>query len=180
MNEVALPPSRRAGDGRAERAIVLAMHGAPPLDFPARELDELMSLHSRPDHGGPRGHDLEARVRGWPRGPENDPYWSGSRQLADALEREMGCPVVVGYNEFCDPTVEQAIAHAATLAPAEILVMTPMLTRGGVHSERDIPAAVAHAREAHPGIRITYVWPVGAGAVARFLAQLAHLWSEVA
>lgn len=175
----AAPPAAPADERTSRgRAIVLAMHGVPPLDFPARDLGELMALHALTDHGGARGRELEARMRAWPRGPENDPYWWASRQLGEALEREIGDPVIVGFNEFCDPTVEEAIQSAAALATTEILVLTPMLTRGGVHSERDIPAAIARARESDPGLRITYVWPVGVGAVARFLAQLARLWSE--
>ena len=35
--------------------------------------------------------------------------------------------------------------------PGKVLVVTPMMTRGGEHVEREIPAAVARARRRHPG-----------------------------
>jgi len=52
-----------------------------------------------------------------------------------------------------------------------VLVMTPMMTRGGEHSEVDIPAAVQRAREAHPGLEVTYAWPFDPEEVAAFLVQ---------
>ena len=44
------------------------------------------------------------------------------------------------------------------------------MTRGGEHSESDIPAAVQRAQSRHPGLPIVYAWPFDTGAVARFLA----------
>jgi sirohydrochlorin ferrochelatase len=46
-----------------------------------------------------------------------------------------------------------------------------MMTRGGEHSEKDIPAAVQRARQRHPGVEMTYVWPFDLSQVARFLAD---------
>lgn len=102
------------------------------------------------------------------------------KQLGRAREREAGCPVIVGFNEFCDPTIEEAIARAVERGSREILVVTSMLTRGGDHSEVEIPAAIERARARYPGASIRYVWPIEAGTVARFLARVARLWSEVA
>jgi sirohydrochlorin ferrochelatase len=44
------------------------------------------------------------------------------------------------------------------------------MTRGGEHSEVDIPAAIERARARHPGVAFVYVWPFETAAVARFLA----------
>ena len=57
--------------------IVLAMHGAPPRDFPRAELVEFMSLHGRME-ASPVSHspalesryeELEIKMRDWPRNP---------------------------------------------------------------------------------------------------------------
>jgi sirohydrochlorin ferrochelatase len=45
-----------------------------------------------------------------------------------------------------------------------------MMTRGGEHSEVDIPAAIARAQGRHPTTPIRYAWPFEAREVAQFLA----------
>ncbi len=55
--------------------IVLAMHGAPPNDFPERETAELFGLHARLEHAHEperaalehRHAELDAKMRAWPR-----------------------------------------------------------------------------------------------------------------
>jgi len=62
-------------------AVVLAMHGVPPCDFPPAELGEFFRLHSQVGHPA-KGNDaiqmryaeLEKRLRAWPRTPDNDPF----------------------------------------------------------------------------------------------------------
>ncbi len=166
------------------RVIVLAMHGVPPSDFPPHEIAEFFSLHGRLEHGGgPDGEalrrrrdELDAKIRNWPRTPQNDPFHAGSQELAEHLRRVTGQTVIVGFNEFCAPDLDTALDQAAGLAPDQVVVITPMMTRGGGHSESDIPSAVQRAREKHPGLRIDYAWPFEAGEVARFLAdQIARL-----
>lgn len=57
--------------GQSEAVIVLAMHGAPSLDFPQAELAEFLGLRARlgrgeggvPDEANARFGELEARVR---------------------------------------------------------------------------------------------------------------------
>ena len=42
--------------------VILAMHGAPPNDFPAREMAEFFALHGRLEHAaGPERELLERR-----------------------------------------------------------------------------------------------------------------------
>lgn len=167
--------------------IVLAMHGAPPTDFPRQEIGELFMLHLRLAHTrGPertaleqRVAELDARVRAWPRTPQNDPFYAGSLDLAAHLERVAGCPVIVGFNEFCAPSLDEALDRAAALADGRVVVVTPMVTRGGEHSEVDIPAAIQRARERHPQTLIVYAWPYSIGAVAQFLADQVRLATTV-
>lgn len=167
-------------------AIVLAMHGAPPRDFPHNETAEMFGLHARL-HGaqGPerdalaRRHDeIEARMREWPRTADNDPFWAASHELAEHMERVSGLRVVVGFNEFSNPSIEDAVGLLASGGARKVLVMTPMMTRGGEHSEVDIPAAIARAEETHPGLDIRYAWPFDPEEVATFLIQHSRHFSE--
>jgi sirohydrochlorin cobaltochelatase len=159
--------------------IVLAMHGAPPTDFPTGETAELFTLHFQLEHM-PKGvrPDLEARYAGleekmrhWPRSETNDPFYAGSMELAEQLRLATGRKVILGFNEFCAPSLEQALAEAANLTPERVVVVTPMMTRGGEHSEVDIPTAVRLAQEGHPEISFAYVWPFNSSQVASFLAD---------
>lgn len=163
-------------------AIVLAVHGSPPRDYPQAELMELMSLHARlgrseePQRSAMKARCelLEARIREWPRTEKNDPFREGSLAICRELERASGHRVLLGFNEFCAPTVDEAL-EAALQAGSPVVVLTPMLTRGGEHAEVDIPAAIARARARHPGADIRYAWPFAPDKVAGFLnEQLGH------
>jgi sirohydrochlorin cobaltochelatase len=161
-----------------KKMIVLAMHGAPPTDFPTRELLEFFGLHARLEHGaGPVGetlrqrHDeLESKIRSWPRTEENDPFYAGSQALANALEREMGLEVLLGFNEFCAPSLDQALDEAVARGAEKVMVVTPMMTRGGEHSEEEIPEVIEQGRDRHPGTQFVYVWPFDLPALAQFLS----------
>lgn len=159
--------------------ILLAMHGAPPNDFPPREAAEFFSLHMRLEHAAPgaereqlqrRRDELDAKMRAWPRTAQNDPFWAGSQDLAAHLREATGREVIVGFNEFCAPTLDNAFDLAVAQGAERIVVVTPMMTRGGEHSEADIPAAIERARQRHPALTIRYVWPFDPADVAGFLA----------
>ena len=158
-------------------AIVLAMHGSPPSDFPPHETAVLFGLHARLHQArGPerdalahRHDELETRMRAWPRTSDNDPFWAASHELAQHLEERAEMPVLVGFNEFCAPTIEEAVDKLIDDGADRVVVMTPMMTPGGEHSEVDIPAAIDRAREAHPGAEIIYAWPFEPAEVAAFL-----------
>jgi len=161
----------------AAPTVVLAMHGAPPLDFPKNALAVFFTLHARVGHGGAgpenqrrRYEELEAKVRGWPRTGDNDPFYAGSVELAEYLRRALGLEVILGFNEFCSPSLAEALDRAARSAP-KILVITPMMTRGGEHSAVDIPEAIRAAQEKHPGKEFVYVWPFPTQDIARFLCN---------
>ncbi len=165
------------------RTIVLATHGAPPNDFPRDEMAEFFALHARLEHAGVaddspparRYAELEAKMRAWPRSQQNDPFHAASQQIAEQLALTTGHEVIVGCNEFCAPTLDEALERAARLAH-EVIVVTPMMTRGGEHAERDIPAAIERARQRRPQVTFHYAWPFDNNDIASFLAaQIASL-----
>jgi sirohydrochlorin cobaltochelatase len=158
--------------------IVLAMHGVPPSDFPEQETGELFRLHGQIARaGGPerealqRRHDaLEGKMRAWPRNIENDPFYVGSEELAERLAAVSGCEVVVGFNEFCWPSVGEAIEQEVGRGAEKVITITPMMTRGGEHSERDIATTVSEAQSRYPNVQMVYAWPFEVEQVAMFLA----------
>ncbi len=167
--------------------IVLAMHGEPPNDFPRDEFASFFALHARLHYAGAadedlhhRYTDLDAKMRGWPRTAENDPFYAASQEMAKQLRETTGLEVVVGFNEFCGPSVEQAIEEAVGRKAENIIVITPMMTPGGIHAEIQIPATVRQARDRYPGISIRYAWPFDLSEVAQFLARRIHQVSQEA
>lgn len=171
-------PPVGGGQGSNGEVIVLAMHGAPPLDYPRGELAEFFGLHSRMEHApaeqraglAVRYTELNQKIRAWPRTAANDPFFTGASALADALSKEMDLPVILAFNEFCAPALDDALDQAANRGAPRVVVITPMVTRGGEHSEKDIPEAVQAAAERHPQTQYAYAWPLDLQAVAQFLA----------
>ena len=166
-----------------DTVIVLVMHGAPPRDFPKAELGEFFGLASRIKQvNGPertvmeaRHAELEAKMRAWPRTAQNDPFHAASREMADSLQQATGSQVIVAFGEFCAPRMNEAMDQAAALSPRRVVVITPMMTRGGEHSEVDIPTQVRRAQERHPSVEFMYIWPFELPEVTRFLAnQIDH------
>lgn len=159
--------------------IVLAMHGSPPRDFPRNEMMEIFGLHEQLHHA-PAGqrlalkarHDmLENKMRSWPRTEENDPFFFASQEIAKELGKATGCEVLVGFNEFCAPSMDETLDLAASKSPERVVVVTPMMTRGGEHAEKDIPKTINEARQRHPGKNFVYAWPFDAADVGGFLAD---------
>jgi sirohydrochlorin cobaltochelatase len=168
-----------SGGMAMKQVIVLAMHGAPPNDFPRGQVAEFFGLHGRLEGiSGPererlqRRHDeLEAKMRAWPRTAETDRFWAASLELGAHLREATGLDVLVGFNEFCAPSLDEALDQAVEGGAGQITVVTPMMTRGGEHSEVDIPAALRRAHERHAGVSFRYVWPFETKEVAQFLAS---------
>ena len=158
--------------------VVLAMHGVPPKDFPKPELSELFALHGSVKQATgaqrealQRRHDeIEDRMRAWPRTPQNDPFHAGSLALAEQVSQALGAEVLVGFNEFCGPSIDEALEAAVAQGADRIAVITPMMTSGGEHSEKDIPRAIARAQARHPQVPMVYAWPFDVASVAAFLA----------
>jgi len=167
---------------KKKQVIVLAMHGVVPRDFPRQELREYFELSlkaqyspfslSEPEIG--RLTELERKMRLWPRDEENDPFYFGSLKISRALESLAGCEVILGFNEFCAPSVEEALEEACRRNAETVLVLTPMLTPGGEHAGREIPEAIKKTKAKHPEIRIIYAWPFEPEEIARFLLAKAE------
>ncbi len=162
-------------------AVVLIGHGAPAIDCPPQFVGELMSLEWRSNHTDPqaevlhrRAAELDATIREWPRTPTNDPYKAGLERLAEALRPLLPTTLfVVGYNEFCRPSIAEAMEQVIRQGATHVFVVPSMLTPGGLHSEQDIPRALADVRQTHPQVVIQYVWPFDVQQVATLLA--AHI-----
>jgi sirohydrochlorin cobaltochelatase len=123
--------------------------------------------------GGRPTPELQAadqKLRAWPRTPQTDPYKAGLEDIARALERHLSCEVLPAYNEFCAPSLEKAFADAVAAGASDITVISTMYTRGGIHSESEIPEIMKALQAAHPGVAARYAWPFDLDAVAGFLA----------
>jgi sirohydrochlorin cobaltochelatase len=159
--------------------IVLAMHGMPPNDFPQKETLDYFMLHSRlenmpglpPPQMQQQYERLDSKMRNWPRTKENDQYHLTSNEIATVLSNQTGYSVVVGFNEFCSPSLDEAFDEAMQLNPERIIVVTPMMTQGGEHSEKDIPEAIERAKKKNSAIKFSYVWPFDISKIAAFLAE---------
>jgi len=160
---------------QTDRAVVLVGHGAVPADCPRELVAELKRLESaRERRGEPEMSDREAeldrRIRTWPRTPETDPYRAGLEAICERLQRLMpDRKVVAAYNEFCAPSVEAAVEALASQGVKSILLVTTMFTRGGSHSERDLPQVTERLRQRFPTVRIDFAWPFDLDLVAEFL-----------
>jgi sirohydrochlorin cobaltochelatase len=159
--------------------IILAMHGAPPKDYPRSDLIDFFKLHMMHDLGPQefplamheRHEVLHNKMREWPRTTENDPFWDASQKLAEELSRVTGNDVFVGFNEFCGPSIDQVLESAVQSGSNDIIVITPMMTPGGEHSSVDIPESIKRAQERHRKVSFRYAWPFDTTAVATFLAE---------
>ena len=159
--------------------IVLAMHGMPPKDFPRSEIAEMMELHKKletttVDNTSKMKHrfiELDNKMRNWPRNNENDPFYFSSKEMALQLTEKTKCEVNVGFNEFCSPSLETALTETAMKKPDKILVVTPMLTRGGTHTEKDIPNTIKNVQKRYKEVPIVYAWPYDIYEVTEFLTN---------
>lgn len=158
--------------------IVMAMHGGIPNDFPHEEMPSHHGHGHEQDKSDSELDSLQAygnaqyeKLKNWPRTAENDPYFTGSQNLGEALARATGLNVVTCFNEFCAPDVPAAIDSAVALGATRVIVITPMMTPGGGHSERDIPSSIQAAQGSHPQVEMVYAWPFQVDAIAGFLAE---------
>jgi sirohydrochlorin cobaltochelatase len=159
-----------------QKAVILVGHGGLPKDCPKEIVQQFKQLErERKASGKPataKEQELEKRIREWPRTPENDPYKAGLEQLAERLKPLLdGAPLVLAYNEFCAPTLEDAVADLATRGFSRITVVPSMLTPGGSHSEIEIPEILDSLRTRHPALEIQYAWPTDLDLLAGMLAN---------
>jgi sirohydrochlorin cobaltochelatase len=162
--------------GPVGRAVVLVGHGGVPRDYPRERLTRLRGLEAgRRATGAPPSPEeiaLEKELRHWPRTPANDPYQAGLESLAVYLQARLEpARLALAYNEFCAPTVAEAVRELAAEGVTDILVVPSMLTPGGVHAERDIPEIINALREEFPHLSLRYAWPVAAELLASFFVN---------
>lgn len=167
-------------DSNPERALrrgaVLVGHGGIPTDFPRERVSRLKALESkRRANGHPMCSEeleLEQSLRSWPRTPDTDPYQAGLEALAEHLRAILpDRRVVVAYNEFCAPTVEEATETLVLAGALDVVLVPSMLTPGGSHSEVEIPSIVDALQASYPDVSIRYAWPFDLARVARLLAD---------
>ncbi len=160
--------------GRKRSAVVLVGHGSVPADVPRPLVQRLRALEAeRRSTGGKMSdeeHDLDAKIRRWPRTPATDPYKAGVEAIAEVLRGRVG-NVVVAFNEYCAPSLEQAVTELVRTGATHITIVTTMLTPGGVHSEVEIPETVQALQKAYPDVFLRYAWPFDLDSVARLLAD---------
>jgi len=157
------------------RGVVLVGHGGIPKDYPRELVAKLRGLEAKRRAGGgpptPEEVELDTKLRRWPRTPQTDPYQAGLEALADRLKASLnGDLFAIAYNEFCAPTVEEAVDTLIGGGATAITIVPSMLTPGGSHSEIEIPETLARLRAKYPDVELRYAWPFDLGQVAAMLA----------
>ncbi len=152
------------GMGLEDVVLILVGHGSPPRSYPHERVAEYIGLEKRVRAGDPtaleRFRELDEELRSYPRTPENDPYWYNLTRLAEAVKKASRfLDVIPAFNEFCRPSLEEAVEEAAKRRPEAIVVVPTMIVRGGEHSEEEIPEKLKEIMERHPGLKIIYAWP---------------------
>jgi len=159
-----------------KEAVVLIGHGAAATDTPRALLAEFKRLESerasrREKIASPREAELDRQIRSWPRTPANDAYRLGVESIARALAAKLrGRRLLVAYNEFCAPSVEEAVESLIAEGNTRVSLISTMFTRGGLHAECEIPGIVAEMNAKHPGVTVEYAWPFDSDFIADFLA----------
>lgn len=146
-------------------ALIIVGHGGFPNDFP--KMKEYMQLAEK---GGEKFEKIENEMIHWPRNENNDSYWAGIMKIAKEIEGKKTFSLVkVAFNEYCTPTVTEALTEVVKENPDEIIVTSIMMTSGGAHSEHDIPGSIKSFKEKNPNVKITYAWPYEPSEISEFL-----------
>ncbi|MBI3811201.1 MAG: CbiX/SirB N-terminal domain-containing protein [Nitrospirae bacterium] len=159
-----------------KKGVILVGHGAAAKDCPRDLVMKLKALEAQRQRAGGEPSmeekELDARIRNWPRTARNDPYKTGLESLADHLRAELNSTALaVAYNEFCSPSLEEAVEGMLSNGIQEISVIPSMMTPGGVHSEIEIPDILEKLRKHHPAAKIHYAWPFDLSRVAQLLTE---------
>jgi sirohydrochlorin cobaltochelatase len=176
MEPIGRPAAKMQPDEPARRAVVLVGHGGVPRDYPRERLMQLRALETRRRaSGSPPSQEeaaLEHELRHWPRTPANDPYQAGLKSLAAHLRPRLDpARLVLAYNEFCAPTVAEAIRTLAAEGVTDIVAVPSMFTPGGVHAEIEVPQTINELRAELPHLRVQYAWPFAGEHLAAFFAE---------
>jgi sirohydrochlorin cobaltochelatase len=159
-----------------KKGVVLVGHGGIPKDCPQELVTKLKRLEGQRRAAklppSPEELELDRTVRRWPRTDATDPYRSGLEAVAAQLRPLLDDILfTVAYNEFCAPTLEEAVEELIRQGATKIIVATTMFTPGGSHSETEIPETLAQLSARHPNIVLQYAWPFDLREIAQTLAQ---------
>jgi sirohydrochlorin cobaltochelatase len=150
---------------------ILVGHGAVPKDAPKSLVEEFKRLE-RTSPGSSELREVDRKLRNWPRTSQTDPYKEGLEKIAESLQKRMpNHSVLEAYNEFCSPSLEEALEFAARQGAESITVIPTMFTRGGIHSETEIPEIIEKFSKERPQISTNYVWPFDLETIATMLAE---------
>jgi len=183
LSSLLMAQEKKSTAQNSETVILMAMHGGIPADFPKYDLGRFFQLHGKPKQSlnDQEKVDLEIlddELRNWPRSAANDPYYAGCVELQQALEKNLSLPVLLAFNEYCAPSIEDAIVECSASGTIKnIIVVTTMTTTGGSHSEKDIPAAISRAQKElqNKDINIEYRWPVPLDMTVKFMTDVVNL-----
>ena len=164
------------------RGIVLVGHGGIPKDYPFELVTKLKRLEAQRRAAGmsisTEEHELDTKIRRWPRTAATDPYRFGLETVAAALQTQLdGALLALAYNEFCAPTLEESVEDLIKKGATHITVTTTMFTPGGAHSEVEIPEILDSLRPRHPEIELRYAWPFDLQLIAKILAEQVRRFS---
>ncbi|GJL56809.1 MAG: hypothetical protein NPIRA02_39410 [Nitrospirales bacterium] len=159
-----------------EYGVILVGHGGIPKDYPSERVSKLKRLEAqRRAAGQPMSqeeYELDTNIRTWPRTPETDPYQAGLEALAAQMKPMLnGAQFSVAYNEFCGPTLSEAVENLIVQGAKHITVVSTMFTPGGSHSEYEIPEEMEELRAKHPDVKLRYAWPFNLNQVAQMLTD---------
>ena len=159
---------------QSRKGVVLVGHGGIPKDYPSALVTKLKRLEvQRRATGTPMSEEeveLDTKIRQWPRTAETDPYQAGLEKLGSHMQPLLnGAQFAIAYNEFCGPTLEQAVEQLIHSGVMDIIVVSTMFTPGGSHSEYEIPEEMAELRKKYPPVVLNYAWPFELGKVAEML-----------
>lgn len=115
-----------------KRGVVLVGHGGIPKDCPQELVTRLKRLEAqrRAAKQPPSAEELELdmKIRRWPRTPLTDPYQSGLQAVATRLQPHLNSVLFgLAYNEFCAPSLEEAVEHLIEQGPLRSLWRPPCL-----------------------------------------------------
>ena len=169
--------------GTGKRGVVLVGHGGIPKDCPQELVTRLKRLEAQRRAAklppSPEEIKLDTKIRRWPRTAATDPYQSGLQALAAQLQSQLdGVLFGIAFNEFCGPTLEEAVEDLIKKGATQITVTTTMFTPGGSHSEVEIPEILDHLRPQYPGVDLRYAWPFDLQLVASTLAEQIRRFSK--
>lgn len=159
-----------------KKGVVLVGHGGIPRDYPQDLITKLKRLEAqRRASGSPvsaEEAELDRKVRTWPRTSDTDPYKAGLETLGAHMKPLLnGTLFALAYNEFCGPTLPQAVEELIQDGAQTILIVSTMFTPGGSHSEYEIPEELEELRHKHPGVTINYAWPYDLSMVCEMLLE---------